>query len=160
MLKDKGSQSIEFKLAAKVKTIIASVNMVDVKVTIRSKTNEEKMFKYQEPRKNKSIADWELEEKLNRFMVETTQHMQVINSPLELAALAIGEWTTNWVGMPSSTKLVDLTKFQEVPSNFPSKTISVEEIFQDIRKNMLETNYTLNLGQLIKITIDLKIYLW
>jgi hypothetical protein len=71
MLKDKGSQSIEFKLTAKVKTIIVSVNMVDVNVTIRSKTSEEQMFKYQEPRKNKSIAYWELEEKLNRSMVET-----------------------------------------------------------------------------------------
>jgi len=61
MLKDKGSQSIEFKLVANVKTIIASVNMVDVNVTIRSKTSEEQMFKYQEPKKNKSIVDWELE---------------------------------------------------------------------------------------------------
>jgi hypothetical protein len=60
--------------------------------------------------------------------------MQVINPPLELATLAIGEWTTNWAGMPSSTKLADLTKFQEVSSNFPSKTISIEEIFQDIKK--------------------------
>jgi hypothetical protein len=47
MFKDKGGQSIEFKLVAKVKTIIASVNMVDVNVTTQSKTSEEQMFKDQ-----------------------------------------------------------------------------------------------------------------
>jgi hypothetical protein len=36
--------------------------------------------------------------------------------------------------MPSSIELEDPTKFQEVPSTFPSKTIFVEEIFQDISK--------------------------
>ncbi len=71
MFKDKGGQSIEFKLVAKVKTIIASVNMVDVNVTTQSKTSEEQMFKDQQLRKNKSTANWEVEEKLKRSMVET-----------------------------------------------------------------------------------------
>jgi hypothetical protein len=30
----------------------------------------------------------------------------------------------------------------------------------DIGKQMLETSYTLTLGQLLKITLELKIYLW
>jgi hypothetical protein len=41
-----------------------------------------------------------------------------------------------------------------------SKLISIEEIFQDISRQMLETNYTLNLGQLLKIIFELKRYLW
>jgi hypothetical protein len=32
--------------------------------------------------------------------------------------------------------------------------------FLDIGKQMLETSYTLNLGQLIKIALELKRYLW
>jgi hypothetical protein len=36
----------------------------------------------------------------------------------------------------------------------------IKKIFLDIGKQMLETNYTLNLGQLIKITPKLKRYLW
>jgi hypothetical protein len=33
--------------------------------------------------------------------------------------------------------------------------MSMEQIFQDINKQMLETTYTLRLGQLLKITLDL-----
>ncbi len=36
----------------------------------------------------------------------------------------------------------------------------MEEILQDMNKQMLETSYTLNLGQLTKITPNLKKYLW
>jgi len=80
--------------------------------------------------------------------------------PKKLPTFTIGKWTTSWARIPNSIKLTNLTKLQEVPSTSPSKIIFVEEIFQDISKQMLETNYTLNLGQLIKITIDLKKYLW
>jgi hypothetical protein len=41
-----------------------------------------------------------------------------------------------------------------------SKLISIEEIFQDINRQMLETSYTLNLGQLLKMALELKRYLW
>jgi hypothetical protein len=34
-----------------------------------------------------------------------------------------------------------------------------EHIFQDINKQMLETTYTLILGQILKITLDLKKYM-
>jgi hypothetical protein len=58
--------------------------------------------------------------------------------------------------MPSSMEPIKPIK----PSTFPSKFIYVEEIFQDINKQMLETNYTLNLGQLFKIAPNLKWYMW
>ncbi len=44
--------------------------------------------------------------------------------------------------------------------NSQRKHITVEEIFLDINKQMLETNYTLNLRQLLKIAHELKRYLW
>jgi hypothetical protein len=44
--------------------------------------------------------------------------------------------------------------------NLQRKLIIVEEIFLDIGKQNLETNYTLNLEQLFKIAPKLKKYLW
>ncbi len=38
--------------------------------------------------------------------------------------------------------------------------IIVKTIFQDISKQMLETSYVLNLGQLFKIALELKRSLW
>ncbi len=63
-----------------------------------------------------------------------------------------------WLGMPNTT-LVGAQKYQEVV-NSQEKLITVEEIFLEISKQMLETSYTLNLGQLLKIALELKRYLW
>ncbi len=41
-----------------------------------------------------------------------------------------------------------------------NKVMSMEQIFQDISKRMLETTYTLRLNQLLKITPDFKKYMW
>jgi hypothetical protein len=38
--------------------------------------------------------------------------------------------------------------------------IIVKDIFLDIGKQMLKTNYTLNFGQLLKIVPKFKIHLW
>jgi len=54
---------------------------------------------------------------------------------------------------------VDAQKSQEVV-NSQGKLIIIKEIFLDTGKHMLETNYTLNLGQLLKITFELNKYLW
>ncbi len=57
-------------------------------------------------------------------------------------------WNTIWPRMPNITPSLEIHKLQEsmVPQ---SKLKLVEEIFQDINKQMLETNYTLNLEQLL-----------
>jgi hypothetical protein len=51
-----------------------------------------------------------------------------------------------------------------VPQNLSTiinnKIMLLEYIFQDISKQMLETTYTPKLGQLLKITPDLKKYMW
>jgi hypothetical protein len=53
--------------------IIANVNVVDVNVTLRSKVTMKHVFKDREPRKVKSVIDWEKEEWLKKSMVETIQ---------------------------------------------------------------------------------------
>jgi hypothetical protein len=60
--------------------------------------------------------------------------------------------------MPNITSM-ETQKSQEVV-NSQEKLIIVEKIFLDIGKQMLETSYTLNLGQLFKIILGLKKYLW
>ncbi len=67
-------------------------------------------------------------------------------------------WNTTWLGMPNITP-IKTRKFQEV-MNSQEKLITLEEIFLNISKQMLETNYTLNLEQLLKITPELKRYFW
>ncbi len=44
--------------------------------------------------------------------------------------------------------------------NSQEKLITIKEIFLDISKQILETSYTLSLGQLLKIAPDLNRYLW
>ncbi len=44
-----------------------------------------------------------------------------------------------------------------IPNNI---VMSMEHIFKYINKQMMETTYTMKLGQLLKITLDLKKYMW
>jgi hypothetical protein len=44
-----------------------------------------------------------------------------------------------------------------IPNN---KIMFMEQIFQDINKQMMETTYTLRLSQLWKITPNIKKYMW
>jgi transcription elongation factor Elf1 len=48
---------IEVQHVAKTQTITTYVNVVDVNVTIISKTTKEQVFKDREPRKTNSVAD-------------------------------------------------------------------------------------------------------
>ncbi len=62
----------KFVIVAKVQPIVetqivtTNVNVVDVNVTTRSNTIEEHVFKDKEPRKAKSVIDWEKEEWLKK----------------------------------------------------------------------------------------------
>jgi hypothetical protein len=48
---------VEVQPIIETKIVIANVNVVDVNVTIRSKVNEEQMFKDGELRKAKNVVD-------------------------------------------------------------------------------------------------------
>jgi hypothetical protein len=50
-----------------------------------------------------------------------------------------------WPRMFDTTPFIEPQKPQEFVVS-QSKLISIEEIFQDINRQMLETSYTLNLG--------------
>jgi hypothetical protein len=58
-----------------------------------------------------------------------------------------------WPCMLNTTPSIQLQKLQE------SILISIEEIFQNISTQMLQSKYTLNLGQLLNIDLEFKKYL-
>jgi len=64
---------VEVQLVVETQTVITNVNVVDVNVTTRSKTIEEYVFKDKEPRKAKSVIDWEGKRWLKKSMVETIE---------------------------------------------------------------------------------------
>jgi hypothetical protein len=68
-------------------------------------------------------------------------------------------WNTTWLGMSDMTPYLETSKPHESIVS-QSKLISIEEKFQDINRQMLETSYILNLGQLLKMVLELKRYLW
>ncbi len=149
-----------WKLLKNISSMIftANVNVVDVNVTTRSKITKEQVFKDKEPRKTKSVTDWEKEKWLKKLMVETIQHIQKTQTQPKGPSTSIEGWNTTWPSMPNAT-LGEAHKSQEVV-NSQEKLITIKEIFLDIGKQMLKTSSTLNLGQLIKITPKLKRYLW
>jgi hypothetical protein len=53
----------EVQHVAKIQIITTDVNVVDVNVTTKSKTTKKHVFKDREPRKTKSVADWDKEER-------------------------------------------------------------------------------------------------
>ncbi len=77
----------------------------------------------------------------------------------EGSSMPMDGWNTIWPHMPDITPSLEIHKLQEsiVPQ---SRLKLVEETFQDINKQMLETSYTLNLGQLLFFVFKLKRYLW
>jgi hypothetical protein len=66
---------VEVQPIVEIKIIIANVNVVDVNVTIISKTIEEHVFKDRKPRKTKNVVGWEKEEWLKKSMVEIIQQI-------------------------------------------------------------------------------------
>jgi hypothetical protein len=69
------------------------------------------------------------------------------------------EWNITWLGMLDTTPFLETSNPQEYVIS-QSMLILMEKIFQDISKQMLETSYTLNLGQLLKMVPKLKRYIW
>jgi hypothetical protein len=61
------------------------------------------------------------------------------------------QWSTSWARLPKSKVSIEPIVSKNLYANPINKVMSMEQIFQDISKQMLETTYTLKLGQLLKI---------
>jgi hypothetical protein len=58
------------------------------------------------------------------------------------------EWNTIWLGMLGTTPSLETSNPRKYVVS-QSTLILIEKIFRDISRQMLETSYTLNLGQLL-----------
>ncbi len=127
---------------------------------IKNKVTEEQVFKDKELIKNKSNVNQEKEQRLQQSFVKTIQEIQA-EDPLEsLNQKEKIQWSTSWARLPKtkmSTKPIVPQNLSTIPNN---RDMSTEQIFQDINKQMMKTTYTLKLSQLLKITPNLKEYMW
>ncbi len=55
------------------------------------------------------------------------------------------QWSTSWVGLPESKVSIEPIVSQSLYDNLVNRVMSMEQIFQDISRHMLETTYTLKL---------------
>ncbi len=158
MFQGENASSLERKMIIKVKTITIDVNVIDINVATKRKITKDQVFHEKEPWKNKSTTDWE-EEKFKKTIIETIQQFQKALTTNEGSSTSIEGWNTMWSCMLDPTPFIEPPKSQKFVVS-QSKSILVEEIFQDISIQMLETSYTLNLRQLLKMALELKRYLW
>ncbi len=86
--------------------------------------------------------------------------MQTEDPPQNLISKEKAQWSTSWAGLPKSEVSIEPIVSQSLSTNPMNRVMFMEQIFQDISKQMLETTYTLRLGQLLKITPYLKKYMW
>jgi hypothetical protein len=85
--------------------------------------------------------------------------MQVKDPPQNLILKEKAAWSISCARLQKYEVSIELIVSQSLFANPNNRVMFMEQIFQDISKQMLETTYTLKLGQLLKITLDLKKYM-
>jgi hypothetical protein len=68
--------------------------------------------------------------------------MQVIDTHVEVPCTTKREWNTSLAKMLNSIAFTKTSKPQEVLFSPQNKLIFIEEVFQDINKQMLKMNHT------------------
>ncbi len=96
------------------------------------------MFKDIEPIKKKSLTNWEKEQRLQQSFVKTIQEMQAKDPPQNLIPKEKTQWSTSWVGLLESKVSTEPIVSQSLSTNPINKVMSMEQIFQDLNKQMLE----------------------
>jgi hypothetical protein len=81
--------------------------------------------------------------------------MQAEDPPKNLNQKEKSQWSTSWVGLPKTEVSTKPIVSQSLFANSNNNVMCMEQIFQDINKQMLKTTYTLRLSQLLKIAPDL-----
>jgi hypothetical protein len=127
---------IEFQPIIEAQIGTTDVNVVDVNVATRNKAIKEQVFKDRKPRKAKSLVDWEKEEWLKKSMVEIIQQIKKTQTQPKGPSTSMEGWNTTCSNMPNTTP-TEAQKSQDV-LNSQEKLITIEEIFLNIAKQMLE----------------------
>lgn len=108
MVQGKNASSSQGKVLDEVKTIT-----VDVNVVIRNKITNDQVFQEKEPWTNKSIANWEKDEKLKEATVKIIQELQKAQTTNKGSFKSIMGWNTMQSNMFDVTPSIEPSKLQE-----------------------------------------------
>ncbi len=108
MFKDKGSKIEKKKIVDNVKGTIAFINIVDVHVeTTKSKATKVQVLKEWNWKNNKSVVDWEVEERLKKSMFKSIQIFLITFPIVEVPSTTKGDCDISWailLNLVTSTK--------------------------------------------------------
>ncbi len=79
------------------------MNVLHVNVATISTIIDEQMLQEKEPRRNKTIAYMEKEDKLKKMMVNTIQQLQTKQTKSEGLSTSMERWNTTWPSMSNTT---------------------------------------------------------
>ncbi len=86
--------------------------------------------------------------------------MQAKDQPQNLIPKEKAHWNTSWARLLEFEVSTKLVASQSLFANPINRVMFMKQIFQDINNQMLEITYTLKIGQLLKITPNLKKCMW
>jgi hypothetical protein len=126
------------------------------------------VFKERELVKTKGAKEWQQEECLHDSVIETIKQLQHSGAKKQHAIINEGSLYNNWAGLPdNSTTIQSVVNNQTgevnqqlVISEQVTTEKTLKEIIRNINKQVLETKYTLNLGQLLWVILDIKCYIF
>ncbi len=132
------------------------VNVVVI-VTTCSQVPKQHVFKECELVKEKAVIDQQTEEQLRDSFIHTIRELQGSDLTSQTFVNLNGPLHSNWVGL---SKFVNQLAISKQPTQLTPQIISLEKILEEILKDIniqvLETKYVINLGQLLKIVLDIK----
>jgi hypothetical protein len=144
------------------KTNNVLVNVIDV-ITIRNQQSEQQVFKERELVKIKWAEKWQQEELLWDPFIESIK-LKHSGAKKQPTTINEGSLQTNWARLPNNPTMTQPTISNRISEVIQQLVISkqvtikktLEEILKDINKQVLETKFTLNLGQLLRANPNIK----
>ncbi len=125
------------------------------------------MLKKRKPVKAKGAEDWQQELCLRDSFIEITRQLQ--NGGVDKQPITINEelLQINWARLldnSTTTQSVENNRTSDASEQLMiSKQVTIEKDFRrilmDISKQVLDTKYTLNLGQLLQVILNMKCYI-
>jgi len=136
------------------------INVVIVMMTC-SQVLKQQVFRERESMKAKAITDCQIEEQLHDFFIHTIKELQGADLMSQAFVDLNRPLHSNYASL---LILISQLVTSKQPIQLTSQTIipekTLEEILKDINTQVLEIKYVLNLGQFLKIVLDIKRYIF
>jgi hypothetical protein len=128
-----------------------------VVVTTHIQMLEQQIFREHEPVKAKTTIDWQTKEQMCDSFVHTIKDLHAGDSKSQAPIDLNGMFHSNWVGLSKITnQLVMGKQLVHLIVQIMTRKKTLEDILKDINIQVLKTNYIINLGQILRIVLDIK----